>query len=234
MIDEVLAVGDTSFQKKCLGKMDDVLKNNRTVFFVSHDMLSVQSLCTKAILLQGGKVVFEGSTDDTIAQYLNLYEQNQESIETRTDRTGGEAFRFTEVQFVNPQTMTPLTTMISGQPVLIRIGYQLNTGNAYKQVGIGISFFNYLGSHLFACRNKAVGTALEIQSGRGFTECLIEKWPLKGGRYFFNLFAEDTGLLLDWVKKAGFIDVVSGDYYGYGVLPGSEEPGVLIDYLWKK
>jgi lipopolysaccharide transport system ATP-binding protein len=74
VIDEVLAVGDAEFQKKCLGKMEDVSKGGRTILFVSHNMSAVESLCSKSILLKNGQVTFNGYSTDAIQQYMNLME----------------------------------------------------------------------------------------------------------------------------------------------------------------
>ena len=71
IVDEVLAVGDADFQKKCLGKMQDVAGQGRTVIFVSHSMDSVRRLCSRAILLEKGKVLYDGEVDNAIAKYLN-------------------------------------------------------------------------------------------------------------------------------------------------------------------
>ena len=70
IVDEVLAVGDAAFQKKCLGKMRDVAKGGRTVLFVSHNMTAVRSLCSQGILLQAGKLRFASTADDCIRTYL--------------------------------------------------------------------------------------------------------------------------------------------------------------------
>jgi lipopolysaccharide transport system ATP-binding protein len=70
LIDEVLAVGDTSFQKKCLGKIDDVARNGRTVLFVSHSMPAITRLCKRAILIDGGKVILDGSAHQVVNAYL--------------------------------------------------------------------------------------------------------------------------------------------------------------------
>jgi len=70
VIDEVLAVGDAAFQKKCLGKMQDVATQGRTVLFVSHNMQAVQALCPRAIMLEGGRVATTGNTNDVLARYL--------------------------------------------------------------------------------------------------------------------------------------------------------------------
>lgn len=89
IIDEVLAVGDAEFQKKCLGKMKDVAGQGRTVLFVSHNMAAVRTLCTRAILLDKGNVIFIGNTDQVVDKYLN----QGNSIE------GGSMHRFDKEQF---------------------------------------------------------------------------------------------------------------------------------------
>ncbi|MDX2003057.1 MAG: ABC transporter ATP-binding protein [Chitinophagales bacterium] len=112
IIDEVLAVGDAEFQKKCLGKMQDVSEHGRTVLFVSHNMQAMQSLCNKSIMLENGKLKMEGRTDEVINFYLSKHSANQvekvwDSIDTadgnelirmraarisKTDGTGSDVF----------------------------------------------------------------------------------------------------------------------------------------------
>src|SRR5262249_23499458 len=70
LVDEVLAVGDAEFQEKCLGKMRDVTREGRTVLFVSHNLAAVRSLCTRALLLENGRLLFDGGTDDAVERYL--------------------------------------------------------------------------------------------------------------------------------------------------------------------
>src|SRR5204863_1446765 len=70
LVDEVLAVGDAEFQEKCLGKMRDVTREGRTVVFVSHNLAAVRSLCTRALLLERGRLLFDGDTDDAVEHYL--------------------------------------------------------------------------------------------------------------------------------------------------------------------
>ena len=72
LIDEVLAVGDAEFQKKCLGKMENIAGQGRTVLFVSHRMSAVKSLCNRSILLSNGKIIHDGTTDEAISKYTSL------------------------------------------------------------------------------------------------------------------------------------------------------------------
>jgi lipopolysaccharide transport system ATP-binding protein len=235
IIDEVLAVGDVAFQRKCLGKMSDVAKEGRTVLFVSHNMLSVQSLCTRTIVLRAGAIIFNGTPEQAIGDYLASVDQLQsQPLESRSDRVGGEVFRFNSVQFLDPDTLVPSDVLVSGQPVLIRIGYVNKTAKTLKDVSCGISFFTSGGAHLCGCRARAVGANFDVQPSNGYTDCFVPKWPLSAGRYSFHLYAERGGSTgLDWIPDAGSVQVESGDYFGTGYLPSANHQGVYIDYRWK-
>jgi len=74
IVDEVLAVGDASFQKKCLGKMGEVSKEGRTVLFVSHNMAAVQHLCQKGIVLSNGQMIYSGTAMDAVDKYINMFD----------------------------------------------------------------------------------------------------------------------------------------------------------------
>jgi lipopolysaccharide transport system ATP-binding protein len=234
IIDEVLAVGDMAFQKKCLGKMSDVAKEGRTVLFVSHNMLSVQSLCTRAMVLREGAIIFNGTPERAIGDYLASVDQLQsQPLESRTNRVGGDAFRFVNVEFLHPDTMKPSDVLVSGQPVLIRIHYMNKTAKTLKDVSCGISFFTPGGAHLCGCRARAVGATIDVPPSNGYTECFVPRWPLSAGRYSYHLTAERGGKTgLDWVPDAGSVQVESGDYFGTGFLPSVGHPGVYVDYRW--
>ena len=110
IVDEVLAVGDAEFQKKCLGKMGDISKGEgRTVLFVSHNMGAVKTLCNKGILLENGKVVYSGITEETITKYLQGDLINQRLIDIR-ERTGNKKVIFKSVKvYGNNESISPIT-----------------------------------------------------------------------------------------------------------------------------
>jgi lipopolysaccharide transport system ATP-binding protein len=105
LVDEVLSVGDMDFQKKCLGKMGDVVREGRTVLFVSHNMQAVRALCPRSILLSEGALVEDGLTADTLETYYESLRQN--GVDTRTDvtnpqnRRGSGAVRFSVIRIEN-------------------------------------------------------------------------------------------------------------------------------------
>lgn len=234
IIDEVLAVGDASFQEKCLGKMGEVANSGRTVLFVSHNLPAVKSLCSRAILLDHGAVCFQGPVEDVVSGYLEALDSRQDvSLDERRDRVGGNEFRFTGARFMDRNTGAELNVVESGQSVVLRIFYRSRTQRRLRDVGIGVVFSSLGGGPLFGCRNKAVGSSVDVDYGYGYTDCVIPRLPLKGGRYTFDLYAEQNGASLDRVTLAGVCQVLGSDYYGTGVLPAPGQPGVLIDYAWQ-
>src|SRR4051794_30267485 len=86
LVDEVLAVGDAAFQKKCLGKMGDVAREGRTVLFVSHNMAAVQSLCTRGVVLERGGVTFYWKQTEAIEHYVDGHQQSGETFQDLTHR----------------------------------------------------------------------------------------------------------------------------------------------------
>ena len=127
VVDEVLAVGDAEFQKKAIGKMQDVSKGEgRTVLFVSHNMTSVKQLCTSGVLLENGGVAYRGSIDETIEKYMAFNLDNLgQSLAERTDRIGNGRIRFTDVLFKNINGVA-ITEAFVGQYLKIEIYYELN------------------------------------------------------------------------------------------------------------
>ena len=234
LIDEVLAVGDVEFQKKCLGKMGDMAEGGRTVLFVSHNMVAVQSLCSRSILLQDGEITVNGPTSKTIEYYITEIEKHtlSQSIGDRKDRTGGKDFKFQNVKFLSLGTLTPIHTLISGQDILIEIGYKSLSKNKLDNVAISIGFKSNSGAFMFACSSEAVGKEFTIQLGNDVLYCQIPKWPLNQGRYSYNILAKKRTEIIDWVKEAGYIDVEAGDYYQTGKLPAPSHQGVFIDFKW--
>ena len=232
IVDEVLAVGDAAFQKKCLGKMGDVAREGRTVLFVSHNMAAVENLCGRAMHLEEGAVAFGGLSHQVVERYLGSRSQYcQQPIALRKDRDGGQIFRFAAVKFLDPQDLKPWALLTSGKPVVIRISYVCKS--LIRGLGIGIAFYATCGTLLFSCRSRAVGVTLEVRPGPGHSDCVVPKWPLKIGCYFYNLFAEKNGIAIDSVTEAGTLVVEDADFYGSGCLPAPGQPGVLIDYTWR-
>lgn len=141
ILDEVLAVGDALFQKKCLGKMENVAKNEgRTVVFVSHSMPAVAALCTRTVLLKKGKVDFIGDTKTAIARYMDsVYVGGESSI--RYDEDSTKQAQFTEVILRN-HLGEPSTTIDITQPFSVEMGYRVKETLSGAILGASIMLEN--------------------------------------------------------------------------------------------
>ncbi|MDQ3254110.1 MAG: ABC transporter ATP-binding protein, partial [Acidobacteriota bacterium] len=98
IVDEVLAVGDVAFQKKCLGKMNDVSRVGRTVLFVSHNMAAVANLCRRGIVLSGGSIQYAGTQTGAVAEYLTSVDLRTKRLRERTDRIGNGAIKIVDIE----------------------------------------------------------------------------------------------------------------------------------------
>lgn len=234
IVDEVLAVGDAEFQRKCLNRMENATKEGRTVLFVSHNMAAVQSLCTRAIYLRDGAVALDATVEQTMTTYLSSVQQkiDEMPLADRQDREGGDQLRIVGIEFQDAQTGDRLHTLLSGQDINICMHYECLARQAIDRVSFAIGFFTLNGSHLITCGSDVIGVKFDVEPGSGSCVCRIPKWPLTAGRYTFNVFANRNGTELDWVKDAGYIDVEAGSFYGTSRIPSGSKAGVLIDYQW--
>lgn len=232
IIDEVLAVGDAEFQKKCLGKMQDVARQGRTVLFVSHDMAAVENICERVILLQHGKIVDQGETQVVISNYLlssnNVNEKNLLSEDIR--RKGKGEVKISNITIRNLKN-EEIDLIASGMGMKIVVKYQSNYPNVQDGL-IGLGIHDHLGGALFKCRNDVIGLKWEVLPNSGSIECVIPKLPLVPGKYSISAGITIQGVLEDVIFDAHHFQVVSGDYYKTGKIPRVHEGKFLADYAF--
>jgi len=235
LVDEVLAVGDLAFQRKCIGKMETVAKGGRTVLFVSHNMAAIKGLCSRAILLEGGRLVHDGTAAETVAAYVASVQKltAEQPLATRTDREGGEILRFTGVVFRDAKSRAPLNILVSGQDVVADVTYDCRSAVPLNNVVVAIALNAADGAFLSACRSDAIGKEFRLAPGTGCLRCRIPRFPFSQGRFSYNLIAYQQGVILDWIKEAGFVDVAAGDFYGTGKIPAPASQCVFIDFDWE-
>lgn len=233
VVDEVLAVGDAGFQRKCLGKMENVAQEGRTVLFVSHNMAAVQNLCSKAILLESGKLVMQGPTDEIIDNYLRNSEflNNGVDFADRTDRTGNQKFRFMEVGIYNENNIK-ISTAQTGQHMSIVLRYLKETDFEQPAV-IGIGISNMHGQKLFACISRYSLERTITVHKFGQIVCRIPELPLLPGRYNVSIWCKLEEQLADQIDHALSIDVLGGDFYGTGKLQASQNGNMIVKHAWE-
>jgi lipopolysaccharide transport system ATP-binding protein len=188
IVDEVLAVGDVQFQKKCMGKMQEVAASGRTVLFVSHNMQALQQLCTRALFLERGTIAGTGSVTEMIQRYLHHAPQQQDArgivdlAQPGEDRGGSGEARFDAIQ------VTPLPGAagagVAAWPRL-RIRLWLTPQTSLDRVAVMLRIKNRWGSNLFQANSAEAGLEVPaLSSGRQCRlECMVEAHNLIPGEY---------------------------------------------------
>lgn len=216
LVDEVLAVGDAEFQEKCLGKMEDVATNSgRTILFVSHNMVAMETLCSRSILLENGCVKMIGPTKDVIDFYLHRQgELSKLSVDERKDRKGSGNVRFTKCELAKHS--------INDRSLNFNLAYLNKTGNTYNDVKISMGIRGSAGEPLANITNNVLDQVIDIKSGVGEISLEIQDFNLETGEYTFDLFmATDrtNSEILDYVTEAVVLNIDNNDFYSTKKLP---------------
>lgn len=222
LVDEVLAVGDLEFQKKCLQSMDDLRGGGRTVLFVSHNMAAVEHLCPRTIWIHGGQVRADGKTREVISAYMSTFTtavSGGVALKDIADRTGNGQARFTALEFLDPGG-EPMSCVRSGDHVIVRTHFE--TYEPLQDFRIGIEFLTDLGLRVTATNNWATGFSVpQVGVGSGYLDLEIDCLPLMPGRYYLSLWLGRWENLHDVLQNCVVLDVEPSDYYksGRGIDP---------------
>ncbi|MEK6803193.1 MAG: ABC transporter ATP-binding protein [Nitrospirota bacterium] len=235
IVDEVLAVGDASFQQKCLGKMEEVSRSGRTVLIVSHNMTVIEGLCERAILLEKGRVAKIGNTHEVVEGYADAIRGLAGTeIEARHDREGLGEILLTRIDVMDSDKHS-VAAAITGRDVVLRMYYRCAKGKEFSNCRVSISVNGRKAQDLFVLSTDIVDPKPLTLRGEGYVDFILPELPLTGGAYFFQSYIESNGHAQDWIKNVAPFSVLDGDYYGTGKLcpPGWEANGVLVRYRWE-
>ena len=229
IVDEVLAVGDASFQKQCIGKMESISSSGKTVIFVSHNMASIESLCTCCILLEEGNIKSYSKPGTVIAEYLSgLQVKRSENLLMRSDRRGSGEMILESIKYFDDQSKLS-NVLRTGNRGEIHVRFQKNK-NPIGRLTFCLSISNDRGQRISSICSNFVDCKLPHQ------ECLtikiiIPKISLRPGDYHLTSYLELNGSPCDWVVNATEMSIVSGDYYGTGVLLNESQGEVHLDFF---
>jgi lipopolysaccharide transport system ATP-binding protein len=232
IVDEVLAVGDVDFQKKCLGKMQDVATNQgRTILFVSHNMAAVESMCGSAMLLVDGQCAAVGQTSAVVQEYLrDLNLTNAMPLGERTDRTGSGDLRFAFLS-LEDQVGSQVSAFQCGTESILHLVMDNRTKRELRNVRIALGIDDQMGQRIALLDTTLVGADISALSpGSGSVRVIIPKMSLTPGRYRLTLYSTVNGIIADWMKSAAIFDVEAGDYYGTGQLPDHGQGMFVLDH----
>jgi lipopolysaccharide transport system ATP-binding protein len=231
IVDEVLAVGDAQFQKKCLGKLEEAGEEGKTVLFVSHQMAAVEKLCRKGILLNQGKIQYIGSQTKAIAKYLTTDTDNTVSLESREDRIGSGEVRVFSID-VKDNEGNLLDVSQSGQDISINLHFKKISSFRSEHLIASISVKNQLEVPVFLQHNRLTGDAFGQLPATGVLVCQINNLPLPPSSYRISYSLIQDGAYLDSLSDATDLTVVDGDFYGSGEVPPVTHGVCLIDASW--
>jgi lipopolysaccharide transport system ATP-binding protein len=202
LVDEVLAVGDAAFQRRCLGRMRDVVGEGRTVVFVSHNMAAVQALCSHGILLKGGSLALEGPIQECVARYL----ADLTTVEATTVDLSGQrrpsylddTLRIERVRFVSAQDR-PL--LAEDEPLEVQLSFRVRA--PVTDLVLGVAIYSAENVRIMECRSShAHGAIGQVEPGLYQATCRIPGHRLSSGHYFLGVGAKCAAKYLDWVAEA--------------------------------
>lgn len=234
IVDEVLAVGDAEFQKKCLGKMKTVAGHGRTVLFVSHNMTAISNLCSKAILLEKGRLTKLGEVPEVSKAYAASYKGKEfANLLEHPERMGEGKVQFTKL-WIEDKNQNTLDRVLSGQEVVIAAEYKSKENQTLRKVRASFGITDSVGQILFLASTELTSPGIHDFPPEGIIRCLIPRFPLSGSEYQISPYFEVDGVMQDLIEAAATILVEDGDFYGSGKLypPGWQGKGVLVDHQW--
>ena len=231
LIDEVLAVGDVEFQKKCLGKIDSVAREGRTVLFVSHNMLAVQNLCHRAIVFERGGVVFDGEPRAAIDRYLASYDDEESAsvdLTSTPNRNEGSHKIVNRIELLVNGSYS--STIPMGGTFNIRLTYDL--GLAVTNPSCRVFIIDGYGSRIAELNPGDTNPDIMREPPvKGVLECTVPSLNLRPGRYYISLLIYNTLGQRDSISRACMFDVVRSDVFGTARIP--REGIIFLQSEWK-
>lgn len=234
VVDEVLAVGDAEFQKKAIGKMQDVSKGEgRTVLFVSHNMAAVRRLCKRGVVLNNGQMFFDDKIDNAIEHYLQVgiekYSTTPIKDLPRSRKCTG-IIRFIDVDFLDEHDK-PILPRCGG---FLRIKFKLDVKAVCDGCGFSMGIYDTQGTQMMTLPTYALMDDFHLEKGIQFISCDIPRLPLTGGSYKIAIWAGVKNESADSIDSLIQLNVQDDDFFkkGRNISPITNGRVVLCDYNW--
>ena len=233
LVDEALSVGDVSFQDKCLGRMDELARAGATVLFVSHSLASVARLCTRGLVLQQGRLVFDGPVDAAVESYRAL--QPAAGSAGKLDvqhRDGTGLVRFVEAVIAGRSGGLDIP---AGAPVSIDLVLESQRPIDWRNIELEVRIEDEAGTVLATLSTRLSGDRASDGVARTTcaASCDVDSLPFRPGRYLLTLAARRLGETLDRVPRQLELPIGESDFFGSGMLPQPAEGPVLLAHSWR-
>lgn len=223
IVDEVLAVGDAEFQKKCLGKMGDVTKGEgRTILFVSHNMAAIQTLCNKGILLEQGHLKLSGEINKVISAYLSTNNINSNEIVPNTDKTA----------YLNGLKLISngKSGVICGAELTFE--FEIISKEALSDIIVGIGINDNMGVRIATPFSHHFNESFLLKKGENIITCSIPKFPLRLGIYRLEVYIGTAEKVIDYYDKGLTIEIEVFDDKFIKINQGSEYGSIIFEQKW--
>jgi lipopolysaccharide transport system ATP-binding protein len=234
LVDEVLAVGDAAFQKKCLGKMSEVSQSGRTVLFVSHNMATIVNLCERVAVIEKGRLAYLGSCEKGIRRYLSHLGATKGAeidLSEHPNRRPGLTPILGKMRLLDGRGKAT-TQFLCGEPMAIELS--VNPQCSISEPHFAIGFEDSLGCRLFTVATYLSNTAPASLRRTRHVVCHLDQLPLAPGRYSLSVNAgPQHAVWNDFIDQAVWFDVIATDFYGNGKLANPDWGRVLLRSTWR-
>lgn len=230
LVDEVLAVGDVAFQRKCLGRMGEVAREGRTVVFVSHNMAVVQALCRRGVVLEHGRVVQDAPITTAIDTYLRGFERAlSQDLRERRDRGGWKSILVERVEISGPSDNGQPGPLVTGRPAR----FVFHTTESRPSMNLTFTVLDHLGQPV-ARMSSSVGSPQDRRGAESTNRfvCELDDLLLVPGRYRIDVELKARGVVQDSVEAAAMFDVEDGTIDGRPVSAGDSLGNVVLRHRW--
>ena len=234
VVDEVLAVGDAEFQKKAIGKMQEVSSGGgRTVLFVSHNMAAIKRLCKRGIVLNNGQLYYDAHVDEAVDKYLQVGIEKYSSVAiVDMPRLGSctNDIQFEDVEFLDKNN-NPILPYCGGY---LRIRIKVNVKANKDGCGFSMGIHDALGTQMMTLPTYAIMDDFHMNKGHHYICCDIPRLPLTVGSYKIALWAGVNKANADYIDSFIPLDVQDDDFFkkGRNTTPCTNGRVVLCDYEW--
>jgi lipopolysaccharide transport system ATP-binding protein len=230
VVDEVLAVGDAAFQKKCLSKMGSVSREGRTILFVSHNTPAIQALCHRALRLDKGRIVDEGPPAAVVQRYLAATSEVNlagEALEQRQDRSGDGSARIVSIEIDSVESDGVIRP---GSRLRVRLGYR--SDRPLRRPQFLVTVLDQLDAGLFLLHNEFTGGLPETLPPEGVVMCETDPINVTPGNCIVHVELLQGNVQADFLPHVCSFDVQEDDLFGTGMGPPREYVRYVLGHRW--
>ena len=230
VVDEVLSVGDAEFQKKCIGKMQDISSDSgKTILFVSHNLRAVQLLCNKGLLLDHGQMEYFGTITETASKYIEGREKfTQVPLDQRTDRKGSGELRFVSCK-IKSEDGKEAAFLPLGQGLIFELAIEF-TKDTLLDPHVEIRIFSSGDLKVGSLNFRNLGVLPQFKKGINTVRFHLPKNPFYPDNYVINLFSSTNNLVSDYITNAAVLKTIDGSFQNTAIISQAYQTPVALEY----